>query len=516
LRAIIIGSGISGLTAATYLVKAGYRVTVYEQFPEIGGVTASVKEQGFTWELGQLVLEGFGHGEQVGSILSELNIADRIEIIPGDRVYAFPDFIIEKPEEYAGLFWRRERLKEIFPEEREGLDRYYTFYVRLMEIMTLARRSERAKGIAALLLKARMFAKLLPLLPKINWNAQRIMDFFFASKKLQGVFISILADFVVRPSQFIGLGVPAVNPEPAFDKRIPLQVSRVGYHPSYHFIRGGCSSLVAVLADEIRKGGGSIHTGALVEKILIEGGSAKGIVLADGSEDLADIVLVSGGAREVFYGLVGIEHLPGKFISLLKEIPLMESILMIHLGVDFDPAPYQRSAVTYYYGTYDIERGVDDLQAGRYHEGKDGFLIYIPSYHTPEMSPEGHYSVTVYTVAPNKLDDGTWEERRDELADALLEEAERVIPGLRKGAKVKIILTPDDFKKRTALNHHTFGGAAPVMGKSGVPHKTPIRGLWFIGAQSESGAGINNVMHGAWRTMKMILGDPAEAVRRNK
>jgi phytoene dehydrogenase-like protein len=43
------------------------------------------------------------------------------------------------------------------------------------------------------------------------------------------------------------------------------------------------------------------------------------------------------------------------------------------------------------------------------------------------------------------------------------------------------------------------------MGKSGGPHKTPIDGLWFVGAQSESGGGLPNVIPGAYRTAKRIL-----------
>ena len=66
MKAIIIGSGMAGLTAAAYLVRAGHQVTVYEQFSEIGGVTATLRQEGFGWDLGPLVLEGFGPGEPAG------------------------------------------------------------------------------------------------------------------------------------------------------------------------------------------------------------------------------------------------------------------------------------------------------------------------------------------------------------------------------------------------------------------------------------------------------------------
>ena len=95
------------------------------------------------------------------------------------------------------------------------------------------------------------------------------------------------------------------------------------------------------------------------------------------------------------------------------------------------------------------------------------------------------------------------------MADKLLAEAEKVVPGLRERAQVKVILTPHDFRVRTNQEHHSFGGCAPIMGKEGAPHRTPIRGLWFVGSQSESRGGVANVIAGTRRAVQMIKeGEP--------
>jgi phytoene dehydrogenase-like protein len=120
------------------------------------------------------------------------------------------------------------------------------------------------------------------------------------------------------------------------------------------------------------------------------------------------------------------------------------------------------------------------------------------------MAPPGHHALTLYTIAPNRISEGSWAERREEFADKLVAEAEKFIPGLRRHTRVRVILTPEDFRSRAFLRHHSFGGVAPTLGRPGVPHATPVRGLWFIGAQSESGAGMNNVLHGVWRTQRAI------------
>jgi phytoene dehydrogenase-like protein len=176
------------------------------------------------------------------------------------------------------------------------------------------------------------------------------------------------------------------------------------------------------------------------------------------------------------------------------------------LGIDFDPTPYQPAALCYYYKTDDLEGAVQRLRSGDYHEGKEGFLIYVPSLHSPGLAPDGKYAVTVYTVAPDTLAEGTWSARREELADKLVAEAEAHIPGLRKHMLTSLVLTPEDFRRRTHQQHHSFGGVPPVIGNQPPAHKTPISGLWFIGAQSESTGGVLNVMVGAQKVAKRILG----------
>ncbi len=503
MKVVIIGSGISGLTAALYMLQDGHRVSVLEQYQTPGGVTSAIRKDGYTWEQGQLLLEGFGPGEVVGTILSELGIADQIETVRDDRAYSFPDFEICRPDQYAGTAWRIEYLKTVFPEEDANLDRYYRFYGRIMKLRELAFRAERSKGLSAILSKLRLYAALAPLWPKRNWSAARMADHLFDDPKLKAVFLALLADFVVRPSQFLGLGIPAINPESAFERRLDLAAGGIP-QPSYRNIVGGCDALVGVMVREIESRGGRISCGSEVKRIQIEQNRVTGVEFADGTVEPADLVIASGGAKEFFFEVVGKSSLPDDFVRKIDDIALMESVFMVHLGVDFDPLQYQKLPVCYYYRTYDIEKAVEEVQSGRYSEGADGFLIYVPSVNSPDMAPEGHHAVTVYTIAPDTLEEGSWAERKEEYAEKLLDHAERVMPGLKKAAGPRIIVTPEDYRRRTRQNHHSFGGAAPVMGRPGAPYRTPVEGLWFVGAQSQSGAGLNNVMHGVWHAVTEI------------
>ncbi len=506
MRVIIIGSGLAGLTAASYMCREGHDVVIYEQFSEIGGVTATIHQEGYSWDIGPLLLEGLAPHEKLGKVLEELGIADKITIIKEDRGQVLPDFKIWRPKEFQGKYWRREFFKEIFPSESEGLDRYYRYYDQIMTLMAISNRLEWAKGLEAIWLKLKIFPRFMKAKKYFDKSAAEIMDSFFKDPKLKAVYMGILADFVVKPSEFPGLGVPVSNIETAFDKRIPLKI-KGGKLPVFHYIQNGCEQLVNAFAGYIKKNGGKIHTGCLVEKILIENNKAVGVKLKSGEETSADIVIASGGVHKTFFSLVGKENLLLEFVNNIQNLAHMESVLMVHIGIDFNPIPYQRAALCYYYGTYDIEEAVDRCRSGIFHEGKQGFLIYIPSAHSPEMAPPGHHAITIYTIAPFKLSQGDWTSRREELTDKLLIEAEKIIPGLRDHSKTKIIMTPLDFKSRIYVERHSFGGLAPIMNQQNPHHQTQIQDLWYIGAQSESGGGVAGVVAGTRKFIKKVLKD---------
>ena len=49
---IIVGSGFAGLSAALFMSKAGWKVTVIEKNEGPGGRTRQLKEHGFTFDMG--------------------------------------------------------------------------------------------------------------------------------------------------------------------------------------------------------------------------------------------------------------------------------------------------------------------------------------------------------------------------------------------------------------------------------------------------------------------------------
>ena len=500
MKAVIIGSGISGLTSAALLAQAGAEVEVYEQNQNIGGGTAFARKNGYCWEQGPLLLGEFLPGERAYELLQSLGVT--LDTVREDRGIEMPDYSMWHPAEYAGPYWRRERLKELFPEEAKGIDAYYRFSDDMLLVQYYSRWAEKTGNFVD---NMRLFFAWRRVKKYAGLTAEQLMERFFRRSEIRALFTGILADMCVAPSEFQGLGVPLFNIETAFDKRVPLTVKGRQIRGGYCYIRGGVEKLVEALAQKIRDTGGKIHTGVAVEKILVEDGKTAGIRLSDGSTVEADTVVASGGGREVFYDLVGDEHLTDDYREILEAFHPMDAVFMVHLGVDFDPLAYQKAALCYYYKTYDIEGSVKKLRDGIYHEGHDGFLIYVPSAVSPGMAPPGCHAVTIYTICPDTLRDGSWEEKREEYADTLISLAEEHLPGLTDHIREKLIMTPVEYRKMMHLKKCSFGGNAPIIGVPNPPHVTPVDGLYFVGAQSESMGGVAGVMMGAKKAFDEMM-----------
>lgn len=121
-KAVIIGSGFSGLSAACFMAKAGWQVNVIEQHPIPGGRARKMEAAGFTFDMGPSwywmpdIFERFFN--QFGKTVSDYYSLSRLN--PSYRVY-FPDGALDIPAEYKEL---QELFERIEPGSARQLDRF--------------------------------------------------------------------------------------------------------------------------------------------------------------------------------------------------------------------------------------------------------------------------------------------------------------------------------------------------------------------------------------------------------
>ena len=489
MKITIIGAGLGGLTFGALAARDGHEVEIFDKNSRPGGVVALLEHEGYKFEQGPLLIGDMLPGEGIYELLKSLGIT--LDTVRADRDIYMPDYKMSAPVDYQGPYWRRERLKELFPEESDGIDAYYKFYDDVMNLRFIATQKQ------TLVNKIRLALAFLKIKKYSKMNADELTRHFFKSEKIRTLYTGILADFCADPSESQGLAVVFTNFETAFDKRIPLERNGKTYYPGFCYVKGGCQKIPEALADYITSHGGKIHYNTVVEKVLVENGKAKGIRLSGGEETQSDMVVGCGAGRDFFLETVGREHLDKEYLEILDTFRPMEAVFMLHLGVDFDPMEHLRAALVYCYGMYDLHAATEKLRSGVYHEGNDGYLIFVPSEHAPEFAPEGKHCVTIYTVAPDTLAEGDWESKKQEYAEKLISLAERQLPGLSKHIDTMKIMTARDYSEYTHMKKSSFGGVVPIWNQKNPTHKTPIEGLWFVGQQSENAGGLGNVILGA-------------------
>lgn len=489
MKITIIGAGLGGLTFGALAAKDGHKVTIYEKNSKPGGVVALLEHDGYKFEQGPLLIGDMLEGEPIYEFLKELEIT--LDTVRADRDIIMPDYEMVAPKEYRGEYWRRDRLKELFPEEADNLDRYYKFYDDVMHLRYLSTLPQTAIN------KIKLAFAFLKIKKYVNMNADELTRHFFNTEKIRTLYTGIFADFCADPCEAQGLGVVFTNFETAFDKRIPLEKKGKKYYPGYCYVVGGCQKIPEALADYITAHGGEIHYNTIVEKVLVEEKQVKGIRLENGETVESNMVVGCGGGRDFFFNTVGAEHLDDNYLNILNTFRPMEAVFMLHLGVDIDPMKYMRSALSYCYGMYDLHAATEKLRNGEYHGGYDGYLLFVPSHHAPEFAPDGKHCLTIYTVAPDTLKDADWDEKKDEYAKMLISLAEKQIPELSKHITTMKIMTAKDYREYTHMSKCSFGGVVPIWNQQNPTHITPVKNLIFVGQQSENAGGLGNVIMGS-------------------
>ncbi|MDD5712257.1 MAG: FAD-dependent oxidoreductase, partial [Smithellaceae bacterium] len=245
--------------------------------------------------------------------------------------------------------------------------------------------------------------------------------------------------------------------------------------------------------------GMEVRLNTLVRKVMINDGRAVGIVLADGTEITADIVVSDINAKKLYLDLVGVEHLPRLARIGVKSYEYSMATPMLYLGVDYTPPLDGHHTLV----TVPMEEMSDywwrHYKKNRYPAEQFGIISWT-SGSDPSLAPAGG-NVIILTMAPGpyRLEGTTWDEEKPRLTERIIDFMSRkYIPGLADHVKVALLSTPVDFEKRLLSPE----GAIYAL-RQDIPHTTIFRpaaksksveGLYLVGASTHPGGGVPTVI----------------------
>jgi phytoene dehydrogenase-like protein len=504
--AIIVGGGHNGLVCAAYLAKAKKKVLVLEKRHVLGG--AAVTEElhpGFKYSVCSYVVSLFRP-----QIIRDLQLAKHgLEIMPLDVSFSpYEDGrSLARWDDSART--RREIAEfsphdaEVYPEYSMAMAKMARFVKQIIDNPAPDPTSWNPKELMNLLRLGKYFkdsgtdfmhlhAQLLTM------SATDFLDMWFESEQLKSP---------MSVSGIIGTFLGIKSPGTAYVLLHHYMGEIDGAFRSWGFSKGGTGQISQACANAALSYGAEIRTKAGVSQLKIKNGRATGVVLDNGDELDAKIVISNLDPNRTFFKLVGEENLEPEFSTQIKRYKLRGSSGKVNLSLDYLPEFKHRKGYEHLRGDIAISPSYDYLEKA-YDEAKYGNFskrpymnIVVPSLTDPSVAPPGKHVMSIFVqYAPYNIQGGasTWPTHREAFGDNVIKVLEEFCPGIQNAILHRQVLTPWDleqefgltegniFHGELSLEQLLFQRPAPGWAR----YATPIKDLWMCGSGTHPGGGL--------------------------
>lgn len=473
---IIIGAGVAGLTAGSYLARKGFQVRVLEANPKIGGCCGATEIDGYTFNDGAQYLV---YPKLLDLVFSELGL-DRSQILPMRRVTTpgkthFSNGISVSIGNRLDIAVENGRID--IPVAQHELAQLVQKWAPVDDILTDGELM--LNPFSAL----RLLSKAWKHLPKLTRSLKRELELSFSDT----VFRSAVA------AQLLYVGVPL--------DRLPA-VSIIafvnGLRDGMHLPEGGMGKIPDALTHALQQRGGQILLNVRVRSIRVRNGHACGVETDGPGFVEADFVVSTVNAMATYQFLLDESDQPKQPVRQAKKTSLSMRAFCIQLGVSskLNTESHIHHIVPMIDELRHFIRPARDIPEWGYYS--------IPTIVAPELAPDGH-SILEYVPAirQDESTDAWDDERIDDLAN-------RSIDWLRSrhpmNIEVKRIRSPREFEKQLNLYRGAIYGVSAAKGFTGLfAHKTPIEGLYLAGQTTYPGLGIPTAALSGIHASKILM-----------
>ena len=444
--AIIIGSGIGGLSCGAILAKNGYKVLVLEQHSQVGGYCSSYQRDGFTFNVGVEDISGLQKSGNISKLLHRLNLNQDDLFILNKRLLMLGDkkiLITGTKDDFV------KQLSKNFPQEKEAIEAFFNEAQMALEGNNLALRSW------------------------ATTSYQQKLDEFFKNEALKTFLCTLIGYLGTKPEQ-----TPAVS---------ALYACLQYFIYGGYFPKGGAQHFANTLKDFIEAHSGTVHTNCKVEKILVENGQVAG-VQTKARMYKSSLVVANVNAKTTFLDLLPKGTIDQNFIDAIGSLKMSTSLIVVHLGVDMDLSH--------------LPSLINILDKG------SKCHILIGSSADPSLAPKGKASVSIllggnYHLTPN-METAEYAKFKEDMAQKAIVNAEKIIPNLSKHIMVKEVLTPRSFERFTSMPEGAIYAFDQSLGRKRPYFKTPLKGLYLASASS-NGGGVELVANAGLKCADDIL-----------
>ncbi len=510
--AIIVGGGHNGLVAAAYLARSGARTLVLEARPKTGGAATTEVPWPDAPE-SKVTRLSYVMSLMPPTIIRDLDLARHgYKIFPmGPYYQAFPEGGSIKI--YADNAKRNyEEISRWSKKDAEAMPRWDAWLGGLAEVLgpllltvppNLGSRQPRdLKETLRLAWRHR------------NLDVRTIAD---VTRLMTMSIADLLDDWFEAPQVKAALAVNGVigtwagpyEPGTAY-VMAHHSIGDVGdgHLGSWGFQEGGMGAVSDAIANAAREAGAEIRTDARVSQVLLRDGRAAGVILENGKQLSAKLVVSSVHPRIAFLDHVGRENLPDGFVHDIEHWKTRSGVVKINLALaelpDFTADPgtnlqdHHTGSVEMAPSMPYIERAFQDARGGRpaARPFADGV---IPTAFDTTLCPEGYHIMSLFTQwVPADWSQQPHTEELEAYADRMIDCYNEVAPNFKGAILHRDVVGPYQMEHDYGLvGGNIFHGELsleqlfhmrPAPGFA--DYRTPVPGLYYASSATHAGGGV--------------------------
>lgn len=510
--AVVIGGGHNGLINAAYLARAGLRTAVLEQRHAVGGATFTAELiPGFRFSMFSYLVSLLRP-----QIIHDLQLARHgLLFLPFQSTFSptADHYLLRGPDKWQNYhaiarFSRRDA--EAYLEWGQRTSRLAHAVKPLIDVIPPTLGSDDPAERERLRALGRYLHSLGPdtlyqLTRLLTGSAAELIEEQFESEPLKGT---------LAASGIIGTFLGPRSPGSAYVLLHHYFGEIDGNYREWAFVKGGNGGLAEVLRRAAEAHGVEVRVNSGVREVIVENGTAKGVVLHNGETIYAERVISALDPRQTFLRLVDPYWLPAALVEGVRRYKFQGAAAKVNLALsglpEFTARPnrdaHGRLQIDHLRGAISISPSLDYLERA-YDAAKHGDFSPRPyldcgiiSLVDPDLAPPGSHIMTCFVMyAPYHLREGTWDDKREALGDAVVETLAEYAPNIKELILYRQVLTPLDIERTIGLSEgNIFAGelfASQLFFFRPVPgwnqYTTPIRNYYQAGSGTHPGGAVS-------------------------
>ncbi|MBI1250729.1 MAG: FAD-dependent oxidoreductase [Alphaproteobacteria bacterium] len=504
--AIIIGAGHNGLVCAFYLARAGFKVRVLERRGIVGG--AAVTEEfhpGFRNSTASYTV----------SLLDPRIIADMRLTERGLRVINRPiaNFLPLNQTQFlkvgGGIARTQAEVAKFSTNDAEALPNYYAMLEAVADLLrTLADKTppglrDEPFDLLRLIDHGARAAKLTTAqrrdaLALFTKSAREVLDAWFESDPIKAAF---------GFDAVVGNFASPDTPGSAYVLLHHVFGEANGEKGAWGHAVGGMGAITQAMAMACAEKGVEIVIDSAVDRVLVDGGKAVGVRLANGQEERARCVISNAAPQVLFERLVDAADLDAEFHTRIAGFQSGSATLRMNVALSApprfaclpEPGEHLQSGIIIAPSLAYMDQAFLDAKASGWSKAPIVEML-IPSTIDETLAPEGAHVASLFCqhFAPT-LPGRTWDDAREEAAELAIGAVDALAPGFKQSVIARQINTPLDLERTFALPRgdimhgrmslDQLWAARPVLGHG--DYRMPIKRLYLCGAGAHPGGGVS-------------------------